>query len=70
MNRPPSTPATPGRTPVSKPSSKPDTEEKEDDGLLERIAREIDPPGREVSDQDLKDPGRMTPGARPTVNRS
>jgi hypothetical protein len=43
---------------------------KEDDSLLEDLARAIDPPGREVSDEELKDPGRMTPGAPPVDNRS
>ncbi|HEY0844965.1 MAG TPA: hypothetical protein VGE12_06335 [Noviherbaspirillum sp.] len=42
----------------------------EDNTGLERIASKIAPPGHEVSDEDLKDPGRMTPGAPPTDNRS
>lgn len=41
-----------------------------DDNVLERMAKIIDPPGREVSDDDLKDPGRMTPGSNRTDNRS
>jgi len=40
------------------------------DSKLERLAKQIDPPGRDVTDDDLKDPGRMTPGAPPTDNRS
>jgi len=40
------------------------------DSKLERMARQIDPPGHEVSDKDLEDPGRMTPGSPPTDNRS
>lgn len=40
------------------------------ESVLDRIAKTIDPPGREVSTDDLKDPGRMTPGAPPVDNRS
>lgn len=40
------------------------------DSKLERLVKHIEPPGREVTDDDLKDPGRMTPGATPTDNRS
>lgn len=40
------------------------------DGKLERAARKIDPPGREQTDDDLRDPGSMTPEATPTDNRS
>lgn len=45
-------------------------ERSKDNTRLENIASKIDPPGRDVSDEDLKDPGRMTPGAPPTDNRS
>lgn len=45
-------------------------ERSKDNTRLERIASRIDPPGREVRDEDLKDPGRMTPGAPPADNRS
>jgi len=41
-----------------------------DDSKLERIAKIVDPPGRDVKDDDLNDPGRMTPGAPPVDNRS
>jgi hypothetical protein len=41
-----------------------------EDSKLERIVKHIEPPGREATDDDLKDPGRMTPGATPTDNRS
>lgn len=37
---------------------------------LGELARKIDPPSREIPDQDLKDPGRMTPSAPSTDNRS
>lgn len=43
---------------------------KQDKGRLEKLAEHIDPPGREIPDRDLKDPGRMTPKAPPTDNRS
>ncbi len=46
------------------------TQPDRDDSKLEQLARKIDPPGREVSDEELKDPGRMTPGSPPTDNRS
>jgi hypothetical protein len=37
---------------------------------LGKLAQKIDPSSREISDQDLKDPGRMTPDTPPTKNRS
>lgn len=40
------------------------------DTKLERTIKKIVPPSHEVSDEDLKDPGGMTPGAPPTDNRS
>lgn len=40
------------------------------DGALERLVKHIEPPGHEVSTDDLKDPGRMTPDSRRTDNRS
>lgn len=40
------------------------------EGKLEQLAKAIDPPGREVDERDLKDPGRMTPDAPPVDNRS
>jgi hypothetical protein len=42
----------------------------EDENMVERIAKKIVPPSTEVSDQELKNPGEMTPDARPTENRS
>jgi hypothetical protein len=41
-----------------------------DDGKLERIAKTIDPSGKETTNEDLRDPGAMTPDAQPTDNRS
>lgn len=40
------------------------------DSGLEGVVRKIVPPSHEVTDDDLKDPGRMTPGAPPTDNRT
>jgi hypothetical protein len=42
----------------------------QDDSVLERIAKTIAPPSHEVSDDELKDPGKMTPDAPPTKNKS
>ena len=52
------------QTGSDKPAGKPEK------SRLEKIAQAIDPSGREISNQDLSDPGRMTPGAPPTDNRS
>jgi hypothetical protein len=41
-----------------------------DDTPLEKLAKKIDPPSREVSDGELRDPGSATPGAPPVDNRS
>lgn len=41
-----------------------------DEGKLERMAKKIDPPGEETTNEDLRDPGSMTPDATPTDNRS
>ncbi|MDB5798363.1 MAG: hypothetical protein JWP36_2265 [Paucimonas sp.] len=41
-----------------------------DKSVLDRMARTIDPPSREIDDESLRDPGRATPGAPPTENRS
>ena len=49
---------------------KAEQDKRKDGGKLERLARKIDPPSREVSDEDLRDPGRMTPNSTPTDNRS
>lgn len=40
------------------------------DTAVERIARKIVPPSTEVSDDELSNPGKMTPEAPPTDNRS
>lgn len=37
---------------------------------LGKLARDIDPPSREIPDKDIKDPGRMTPDVPSTENRS
>jgi hypothetical protein len=38
---------------------------KNDEGLLEKIARAIDPPSRETSDAELIDPGSNSPAPKP-----
>lgn len=40
------------------------------DSALDRVVRHIEPPGREVSDEELKDPGSSTPTGPITDNRS
>lgn len=52
--------------PPSNDTSKPRPE----DTALERIARKIVPPSTEVDDEDLINPGKMTPGSPPADNRS
>lgn len=47
-----------------------DRDRDQKDSKLERVAKQIVPPSQEVSNDDLKDPGRMTPAAPPTDNRS
>lgn len=42
----------------------------EQDTKLERVIKKIVPPSHEPSDEDLKDPGNMTPNAPPTDNRT
>lgn len=37
---------------------------------LEKVVSKIEPPGHEVKDEDILDPGHMTPGAPPVDNRS
>lgn len=49
---------------------KANTEPDKKDSTVERIVKKVEPPGRDVTDDDLRDPGRMTPGAPPTDNRS
>lgn len=46
------------------------TEPDSHDNRLERIVKHIEPPGRDVTDDDLRDPGRMTPDPKPVDNRS
>ena len=36
---------------------KPSDQKQEQDGMLERIARKIDPSGTEVTDEEIMDPG-------------
>lgn len=46
-----------------------DKNKNNNDTVLERLARAIDPPSREIPDEDILDPGRMTPKS-PTDNRT
>jgi hypothetical protein len=57
-------------TPPERRDHDANTQPDREDSKLERIVKHIEPPGRDVTDDDLKDPGRMTPGATPTDNRS
>ena len=41
------------------------SENTKDEGVLEKIAKVIDPPSREVSDAELIDPGTNTPATKP-----
>ena len=41
-----------------------------DEGKLDPMAKKIDPPGEETTNEDLRDPGPMAPHATPTDNRS
>jgi hypothetical protein len=57
-------------TPPERRDHEANTQPDEHDSKLERIVKQIVPPSHEVTDDDLKDPGRMTPAAPPTDNRS
>lgn len=50
--------------------TRPDDAANKEDTALERAAKKIVPPSHNVTTDDLKDPGRMTPNAPPTDNRS
>lgn len=57
-------------TPPERRSHEANTQPDRQDSKLERLVKYIEPPGRDVTDDDLKDPGRMTPNSPPTDNRS
>jgi hypothetical protein len=42
-----------------------DKSKNEDENFLEKLVKAIDPPGREVSDAELIDPGANSPDAKP-----
>lgn len=71
-------PATPASNTKNTKTQSPDrgrntntnTKPDQNDSTLDRIARTIDPSSHEVSDDDPRDPGRMTPDSPPTDNRS
>lgn len=53
---------------MNRNTDKPDQEK--DKGTLEKIAQVIDPPGREISDDELIDPGKNIPDTKPDPARS
>ncbi len=53
-----------------KPAQPGPSDKDNDNALLNRLARKIDPPGREPDDDELRDPGNATPDSTPTENRS
>ncbi|HYC42286.1 MAG TPA: hypothetical protein VEB70_04785 [Noviherbaspirillum sp.] len=57
-------------TPPERRPHEANTQPDQEDSKLERLVKHIEPPGRDVTDDDLKDPGRMTPNSTPTDNRS
>jgi hypothetical protein len=57
-------------TPPERRDHEANTQPDRQDSKLERLVKHIEPPGRDVTDDDLKDPGRMTPDANRTDNRS
>jgi hypothetical protein len=59
MNTPANTPA--NNTEKSKQTG--------DDSVLEKIARAIDPPSREISDEELIDPGKNIPDSPAIGNK-
>jgi hypothetical protein len=64
-----------GRVPLEENQRRPSDplkpgEEDEYGTRLEKAASKIVPPSNEISDEDIFDPGRMTPGAPPVDNRS
>lgn len=55
---------------MNQPRQPGEKDKDDDNALLERTARKIDPPSRETDDDELRDPGNATPGAPPVDNRS
>lgn len=47
-----------------------DAKQGKDEGVLEKIARTIDPSGREISDDELIDPGSNIPDGSPKREQS
>ncbi len=56
---------TPGKAPDNNESK-----QGKDEGVLERLAQTIDPPSREISDDELSDPGANIPASKPDAVRS
>lgn len=57
-------------TPEPKKQDTRDQAQHKHDGFLKRLFRKIEPTSHEIGEQELHDPGKMTPGADPTDNRS
>ena len=53
-----------------KPVDSPETGQSKDDGALEKMAQFINPPSREVTDDELADPGNNIPSSHHTLNDS
>jgi hypothetical protein len=59
-------------TPENKTAPENNTEKSKqtgDDSVLEKIARAIDPPSREISDEELIDPGKNIPDSPAIGNK-
>lgn len=46
-----------------------DAKQDKDEGLLEKVGKVLDPSGREVSDDELIDPGSNIPDSKPASTR-
>lgn len=53
-----------------KPVDSPETGHGKDDGALEKMAQFINPPSREITDDELADPGNNIPSSGHTLNES
>jgi hypothetical protein len=64
-----------GAEPAPEQEARPDDDSRPDEperreGRMERLVRKAEPTGHRISDDELRDPGRMTPDSPPTDNRS
>lgn len=53
-----------------KTSGSDESKQGKEDGALEKMAKFIDPPGREISDDELSDPGANIPDDDATTGNS